>query len=193
MINILIINLYKDNCYQENLSENLEYYNISHDHISYDMFDSIDFSKYSHFILTGSDFFTLENEIALSKEQIFTLLSTKKPILAQCYGFHLLVYHLVSNKAIKLFKKKDYGFVKVNSPLTNPNQDYLLNHYNYIKYLDDNWDIISTRKMRDLDGRNKEFIVDAKLKEFDVLVLQYHPEVKKETYSFLYDWIHKKL
>ena len=193
MINVLIINLYDNDLYFDTMAKNLAYYNIPFEQTTHRLFNNINFPKYSHFILTGSDFFILENQIVLSKEQILTLMSYKKPILAQCYGFHLLASQLVSSKVIKTFRKNEYGYFKLKSPLVNPNQYYFINHFNYVTHLDKNWDVISTRHMRDLDGKNKQFILDAKLKEFDVLCLQYHPEMNKNTYDFIYQWIQNSI
>ena len=191
MINVLILNLYNNLLYAKMLTKNLDYYNIKNEIILYDQFDNIDFSRFSHIILTGSEYFITNNEIILNKEQIFTLLKLNKPILAQCYSFHLLAYHLVSKKTVKLFRKKEFGYFKINSPLVDKNNKYFTNHYNYISYLDDNWDIISSRKMRDLDSKNKTFIIDAALKEFNVLAIQYHPEVNKNTYEFIKNWVNQ--
>ena len=55
MIHILILGLYNKDKYNKKLVANLEHYNISYDVIFYYDFDSIDFSKYSHIILSGSD------------------------------------------------------------------------------------------------------------------------------------------
>jgi hypothetical protein len=189
MAYVLILDLYIEQFYDKLLEKNLEYYNIRHRTINYTGFDNIDFSIYTHIILTGSDFFVDLGQLVLSREQISKLLSLGKPILAQCYAFHLLTYYLCSNNCLKIFKSRQFGFVNIYSPLVRKDMLYFVNHYNYVDHLDNNWDVISKKTILDSDGSRKTFITDAIIKRYPVLCLQYHPEINVQTYSFIYNWV----
>lgn len=194
MVHVLVIDLYNLNIYNDIIEINLKHHKITHETVRYDKFNTIDFNKYTHIILTGSDYYISNGQIVLSKGQIYTLLGTKKPILAQCYAFQLLAHYLCGSKTcVKLFRKKHNGFLKIDSPLVKPNSLYYVNHYNYVDYLNENWNIISKKTIRDIDGTRKTFIMDAYMKDFPVLCLQYHPESSIENYDFIKKWIDNSL
>ena len=190
MVHILVIGLYNLNIYNDSIEVNLEHHEFTYETVLYDKFDTIDFNKYTHIILTGSDYYITDKKIVLSKRQVYNLIGTKKPILAQCYAFHLLAYYLCGSKTcVKVFRKKHHGFIKIDSPLVKPDTLYYVNHYNYLDYLNENWNIISKKTIRDIDGTRKTFIMDANMKDFPVLCLQYHPEASSENYDFIKKWI----
>jgi hypothetical protein len=189
MAHVLILDLYVEDFYHKLLEENLKYYNIPYRKINYTGFDNIDFSIYTHIILSGSDFFVDKGHLVLSRVQIDKLLGLGKPILAQCYAFHLLTYYLCKDNCVQTFKTRQYGLVSIYSPLVNKDLLYFVNHYNYVDHLDSNWDVISKKTILDSDGSRKTFITDAMMKRYPVLCLQYHPETNIRTYSFIYNWI----
>ncbi len=185
---VLIINLYKDSKNEKNLVKNLNYYQIPFNIKSYKQFDKINFYPYSHIILTGSEFFTYKNQIALNKQQIDKLVSLNKPILAICYGFHLLAYHLVSGVIIRELEQTNKGFIKINSPLTDKEKNYFFNHKNYINKLDNNWTVLTSQKITN-NNCKINLIIDAKYKNKSILGLQYHPEKTADTYGLIFTWI----
>ena len=188
MIHVLIISLFNLNTYNSIIEQNLDYLRIPHTTIRYDKFHTIDFKHYTHIILTGSDFFISKYEIVLTKEQVLQIIHSNKPVLAQCYAFHLLAYHLCGHDCIKIFKKRHRDRIKIQSPLVNKDNLYFVNHNNYVQYLDDKWKIISKKTIQD-DGSRKTFIMDAMMKDFPVLCLQYHPESSVYNYDFYHNWI----
>ena len=188
MVHILIIALFNLNTYNSIIEQNLDYLRIPHTTIRYDKFDTIDFKYYTHIILTGSDFFISKDEIVLTKEQVLQIIHSNKPVLAQCYAFHLLAYHLCGHGCIQIFKKIHRDFIRIQSPLVNKDNLYFVNHNNYVEYLDDKWKIISKKTILD-DGSRKTFIMDAMMKDFPVLCLQYHPESTVDNYDFYHNWI----
>lgn len=223
MTHVLILALYTRNNYNNPLQDNLNHYNIKHTIVYFYDFDSIDFSKYSHIILTGSDFHVYNGEIVLTKKQVTTLLKSRIPILAECYGFHLLAYHTSGHNSIGLFvdRYRHLRNIVFSSPLLKEKKFYFFNHSNYIKFLSNKWDVISKRTVEysgssrvisiiqavprghaaAVPVQNKSnsnvndykftFVVDAIMKDYSVLGIQYHPEFSKETYDFIYNWIEK--
>ena len=188
MVHVLIIALFNLNRYNITIAKNLDYLRISHTTIRYDKFDTIDFKDYTHIILSGSDFFISKGEIVLTKEQVLQIIDSNKPVLAQCYAFHLLAYHLCGHDCIKKFKKRHNDRIKIKSPLVNKDKLYIVNHNNYVENLDNSWKIISKKTILD-DGSRKTFIMDAMMKNFPVLCLQYHPEKSIQNYDFYENWI----
>jgi GMP synthase-like glutamine amidotransferase len=186
---VLILGLYNKDKYNERLCSNLEHYNIQYDVINYYDFSTIDFSKYTHIILTGSDFYVYKGELALTKKQVDILVKCGKPILAECYGFQLLAYYTNGKDSVGEFSKKRYGCMKLNSPIVRSDGKYFMNHWNYVKELGDNWDVISYKTILDSDGSRITFILDAVMKRYPILGIQYHPEFSKNTYDFIYNWI----
>ena len=194
MVHVLIIDLNDIDLYQKILINNLKYYNILYSLINYNDFDNIDFSIYSHIILTGSDYNVSDNKLLLSYVQIIRLLETKIQILAQCYSFHLISYYLCGYKnCVKKMRVKHYGETKLNSPLLNRERLYFVNHNDYVEKLDNNiWDVISEKTIIEPNSSRITFILDAVMKQYPVLCLQYHPESSVENYDFIYNWIYKK-
>jgi anthranilate/para-aminobenzoate synthase component II len=188
MVHVLIIALFNLNTYNTIIETNLDYILVPHTTIRYDKFDTIDFSNYTHIMLTGSDFFISKGEIVLTKKQLLQMIDLKKPILAQCYGFHLLAYHLCGHDCVQIFKKRHTDRIKIKSPLVNKDNLYFVNHNNFVQYLDDNWKIISKKTILD-DGSRKTFVMDAMMKHYPVLCLQYHPESTIDNYDFYQKWI----
>jgi GMP synthase-like glutamine amidotransferase len=189
MVHVLILGLYNKDKYNERLSSNLDYYNISYDIINYYDFNSIEFSKYTHIILTGSDFYVYKGELALSKKQVDILVKCGKPILAECYGFQILAYYTNGKHSVGEFVKKRYGCMKLESPIVRDDGKYFMNHWNYVEELGDNWDVISYKTIIDSDGSRITFILDAVMKQYPILGIQYHPEFSTMTYDFIYNWI----
>jgi anthranilate/para-aminobenzoate synthase component II len=192
MVNLLIIDLNDLDIYEKILIQNLNHYNIPYNVVRYTHFNSIDFSKYSHIILTGSDYNVSDNRLLLSRDQIMILLNTRKPILAECYSFHLLGYYLCGYKdCVKTMKKKHTGDKKLHSPLVNREKLYFMNHNDYVERLDARvWDVISEKTIIEPDGSRITFILDAMMKHYSVLCIQYHPESSIENYDFIYKWIY---
>lgn len=189
MVFVLILGLYDKDKYNKQLSSNLDYYNISYEIVNYYDFKTIDFSKYTHIILTGSDFYVYKGELALTKKQVDTLVKCGKPILAECYGFQLLAYYTNRKESVGEFSKKRYGCMKLDSPIVRSDGKYFMNHWNYVKELGDKWDVISKKTIIDRDGSRITFILDAIMKEYPILGIQYHPEFSTKTYDFIYNWI----
>ena len=192
MVHLLIIDLNDLAIYEQILIKNLNHYNIKHTVIRYTHFDSIDFSKYSHIILTGSDYNVSDNTLLLSKGQIMQLINTRKPILAECYSFHMLSYYLCGYKdCVKTMDKKHFGDKKLHSPLVNRERLYFVNHNDYVERLDARvWDVISEKTIIEPDGSRITFVLDAMMKHYPVLCIQYHPESSIENYDFVYNWIY---
>jgi anthranilate/para-aminobenzoate synthase component II len=192
MVNLLIIDLNDLAIYEKILIQNLKHYNIPYTVVSYKHFDSIDFSPYSHIILSGSDYNVSDNILLLSKGQVMKVLNTKKPILAECYSFHLFSYYLCGYKdCVKTMDKKHFGDKKLQSPLVNPEKLYFVNHNDYVERLDPRvWDVISQKAIIGPDGSRITFILDAMMKHYPVLCIQYHPESSIENYDFVYKWIY---
>jgi anthranilate/para-aminobenzoate synthase component II len=189
MIHVLIIALFHLNTYNTFIEKNLDYFKIEHTTVLYDMFDSIDFKKYTHIILSGSDYFIMKNQIVLSKIQVLKIIYSNLPVLAQCYAFHLLAYHLSGYDSVKVFHTKRTNNINIQSPLVKKDSLYYVNHINYVDYLDHNWKVISKKTILDGDGSRKTFIMDAMMKDFPVLCIQYHPEATITNYDFYYQWI----
>jgi GMP synthase-like glutamine amidotransferase len=200
---VLIINLYDRETYTKELEENLRYWRVPYEICGYAAaaFDKIDFRPFSHIILTGSDFFVPAKRV-LSKEQVAFILATGKPVLAQCYAFHLLAYYYGGPAQVRTFVKKHKEHMRIPmSALTNGNGnggggEYFVNHWNYVppELLGERggeWDIISEAVYVDADGRSKRYVVDAMMREYPVLCLQYHPEAAVVNYHFLYKWLNK--
>ena len=192
MIHLLIIDLNDLAIYEKILMGNLKHYHIQYTVVRYTGFNSIDFSKYSHIILSGSDYNVSDNKLLLSKEQVIILLNTRKPILAQCYSFHLLSYYFCGYKdCVKTMDTKHYGDKKLHSPLVNREKLYFVNHNDYVERLDSQvWDVISEKTIIEHDGSRITFILDAIMKHYPVLCIQYHPESSIENYDFIYNWVH---
>ena len=192
MTHLLIIDLNDLAIYEKILIKNLNHYNIPYTVIRYTHFNSIDFSKYSHIVLTGSDYNVSDNKLLLSKEQVMKILNTNKPILAQCYSFHMLSYYFCGYKdCVKSMDTKHYGDKKLHSPLVNRERLYFMNHNDYVDRLDVRvWDVISEKTIIEPDGSRITFILDAVMKHYPVLCIQYHPESSIENYDFIYNWIH---
>ena len=179
--------------YNNLLRTNLAKYNIPHHSAHYKDFPDLDLSKYSHFIISGTDkLYVPKSDLALSKEQILGLLATDKPILGSCYGFHLLAYYLSSPKDVKGLKTKHYENMYLSSPLLDPDHAYLMNHDNYVPHLNNQWDVISTRIYRDTDGIDKTIILDAVMKHYPVLGIQYHPEATPSNSEFMKQWVYNQ-
>jgi anthranilate/para-aminobenzoate synthase component II len=188
MVHVLIIALFNLNTYNITIEKNLDYLHIPHTTIRYDKFHTIDFSNYTHILLSGSDFFISKGEIVLTKRQVIQIIHSNKPVLAQCYAFHLLAYHLCGHDCIKIFKKRHTDRIKIKSPLVNRDNIYYVNHDNFVDYLNNDWKVISKKTILD-NGSRKTFIMDAMLKDFPVLCLQYHPEESITNYDFYQTWI----
>jgi GMP synthase-like glutamine amidotransferase len=184
MVQLLVLNMFRRKKYQKTLKSNLEYLDMKSDWVSYRDFDGIDFSKYSHIIITGSEYLITNNEIVLNRDQIFKLLSLKKPILAICYGFQLFTHHLVKDVVIDKLNKTNKGMYYINTPLSKKDTKYFFNHNDIIKHLDHNWLVF---------GKNKDYILEGKLKEFNLLGIQYHPENNPQSYDFIDKWINANL
>ena len=189
MTNVLILDLYNKDKYNKRVADNLKYYNIKYTIVAYYDFDTIDLSKYSHIILTGSDFYVYRGEIVLNKKQIDTIIKSGKPVLAECYGFQLLAYHTTGVDSIGEFLHKRYGHKYIKSPILRAEGKYFMNHWNYIKYLSSKWDVISEKTIIDRSGSRITFVLDGIMKDYPVLGIQYHPEFSTDTYDFIYDWI----
>lgn len=191
MINVLVLGLYNKDKYNKRLAANLNYYNIKYTVVPYYHFDTIDFSKYSHIILTGSDFYVYKGDIVLTKKQVDVVVTSGKPVLAECYGFQLLAYHTGGADSVGGFVQKRYGHMHLDSPILRADARYFMNHWNYVKRLSGAWDVISKKTIIDRDGSMITFILDGIMKEYPVLGIQYHPEFSEETYDFIYEWISK--
>ena len=191
MINVLVLGLYNKDKYNKRLAANLDYYNIKYTVVPYYHFDTIDFSKYSHIILTGSDFYVYKGDIVLTKKQVDAVVTSGKPVLAECYGFQLLAYHTCGTDSVGGFVQKRYGHMHLDSPILRADAKYFMNHWNYVKRLSSSWDVISKKTIIDRDGSMITFILDGIMKDYPVLGIQYHPEFSEETYDFIYEWISK--
>lgn len=189
-IKVLILNMYNKPDYAAEMEQNLaQGHRIAFETESYERFDTIDFSRYSHIMLTGSEFFVPERRV-LSRDQVQHLLDQRKPVLAQCYAFHLLVYYYSAPGHIGTFRHKHHEYTRIQSPLTPEPRKYFFNHWNYVRpaHLDaDQWDIISTSPHNSVC-----FVVDAVMKHYPVLCLQYHPESSPENYAFVFKWLFHK-
>jgi GMP synthase-like glutamine amidotransferase len=191
MTHVLVLGLYNKDKYNKRLAANLHYYKIKYTVVSYYDFDTIDFSKYTHIILTGSDFYVYKGDIVLTKKQVDAVVNSGKPVLAECYGFQLLAYHTSGVESVGGFVQKRYGHMHLESPILRANGRYFMNHWNYVKYLSRDWDVISTKTIIDRDGSMITFILDGIMKAYPVLGIQYHPEFSEDTYDFIYNWISK--
>ena len=189
MTNVLVLGLYNKDKYNKRLATNLEYYKIKYTVVPYYEFDTIDFSLYSHIILTGSDFYVYKGDIVLTKKQVDIVVRSGKPVLAECYGFQLLAYHSTGMESVGGFVQKRYGHMHLKSSILRDNARYFMNHWNYVKYLSSDWDVISKKTIIDRDGSMITFILDGIMKSYPVLGIQYHPEFSEDTYDFIYDWI----
>lgn len=189
MVHVLIIALFNLNTYNTFIEKNLDHFNIPHTTIRYDKFDTIDFQQYTHIILSGSDYFISKNQIVLNKEQVLKIIHSRLPVLAQCYAFHLLAYHLCGNDSIQVFHTKHTNNINIQSPLVKKNNLYFVNHINYVDHLDHHWKVISKKTILDGDQSRKTFIMDAMMKHYPVLCLQYHPESTIHNYDFYQKWI----
>jgi GMP synthase-like glutamine amidotransferase len=193
---VLIINLYDKGNYTKELEDNLRYWRVPYEICGYTAFETIDFARFSHVILTGSDFCVPTRRV-LSKAQVATILATGKPVLAQCYAFHLLAYYYSGARTVQTFVKKHTEKMRIESPLTAGNEKgaYFVNHWNYVvselMATDAAWDIISEAVYVDGDGRPKRYVVDAMMRDYPVLCLQYHPESAVVNYNFLYKWVNQ--
>jgi anthranilate/para-aminobenzoate synthase component II len=156
----------------------------------YAALETIDFGRFSHIMLTGSDFCVPTRRV-LSRAQVALILATGKPVLAQCYAFHLLAYYY-GGGGPETFVKKHTEEMRILSPLTRGRGTYFVNHWNYVapEMLGGaSWDVISEAVYVDADGRSKRYVVDAIMKDYPVLCLQYHPESAVGNYNFLYKWL----
>ena len=189
MTNVLVLGLYNKDKYNKLLAANLEYYKIKYTVVPYYEFDTINFSLYSHIILTGSDFYVYKGDIVLTKKQVDIVVRSGKPVLAECYGFQLLAYHTTGMESVGGFVKKRYGHMHLKSSILRDNARYFMNHWNYVKYLSSDWDVISKKTIIDRDGTMITFILDGIMKSYPVLGIQYHPEFSEDTYDFIYNWI----
>lgn len=190
---VLIINMYDKENYAKDLEDNLNFWRVPYEIYGYASFGAIDFALFSHIILTGSDFFVPTKRV-LSRAQVATLLAVGKPVLAQCYGFHLLAYYYGGPALVQTFVKKHTETMCVRSPLVSlENKKYFLNHRNYVVpaelLMGRTWDIISEAVYVDGDGRRKRYVVDAMMRAYPVLCLQYHPEATEANYTFLHKWL----
>ncbi len=189
---VLIINLYDKKKYTKDLEANLQFWRVPYEIYGYASFGAIDFGLFSHIILTGSDFFVPTQRV-LSRGQVATLLAAGKPVLAQCYAFHLLAYYYGGPALVQTFVKKHTESLCVRSPLmvASENKKYFMNHWNYVvpELLVGAWDIISEAVYVDGDGRRKRYVVDAMMRAHPVLCLQYHPEATEANYNFLDNWL----
>jgi anthranilate/para-aminobenzoate synthase component II len=87
--------------------------------------------------------------------------------------------------------RKHTGDKKLHSPLVNRERLYFMNHNDYVERLDSRvWDVISEKTIIEPDGSRITFILDAMMKDYPVLCIQYHPESSIENYDFIYNWVY---
>ena len=190
---VLIINLYNKPTYTKELEDNLCFWRVPYEIYGYASFGAIDFGRFSHIMLTGSDFFVPATRV-LSREQVARVLAAGKPVLAQCYGFHLLAYYYGAPAYVRTFvKNKHKEYMRIPSPLVSEEGGvYFVNHWNYVAAdllgRDPAWDVISQAAIVE-DGQEKRYVVDAMMRNYPVLCLQYHPESSETNYNFLYKWL----
>jgi GMP synthase-like glutamine amidotransferase len=136
-------------------------------------------------VITGSDYFIGEGVHSVIDESI---LKSKIPILAICYGFQYLISKYRKLSFIKSCKSgymKYYNSFSITHPFYIPKNKYFFSHTDYIVKVPKNYKIIK---------RIGEKIIVAYNYKKNILCTQFHPEkYKKSSRIFFNTWIAKCL
>jgi GMP synthase-like glutamine amidotransferase len=136
-------------------------------------------------IITGSDYFIGEGVHSVIDESI---IKSKIPILAICYGFQYLISKYGNLSFIKSCKSgymKYYNSFNITYPFHIPKNKYFFSHTDYIVKVPKNYKIIK---------RIGEKIIVAYNYKKNILCTQFHPEkYKKSSKIFFNTWIDKCL
>jgi len=136
-------------------------------------------------IITGSDYFIGEGVHSVIDESI---IKSKIPILAICYGFQYLISKYGNLSFIKSCKSgymKYYNSFNITHPFYIPKNKYFFSHTDYIVKVPKNYKVIK---------RIGEKIIVAYNYKKNILCTQFHPEkYKKSSKIFFNTWIDKCL
>jgi GMP synthase-like glutamine amidotransferase len=136
-------------------------------------------------VITGSDYFIGNGDHSVIDESI---LKSKIPILAICYGFQYLISKYGKPSFIKSYKSgymRYYNNFSITNPFYIPKNKYFFFHTDYIVKVPKNYKIIK---------RIGEKIIVAYNYKKNILCTQFHPEkYKKSSRIFFNTWIAKCL
>ena len=190
---ILVINMYKDqNIYRSLKIKKKFLYGLEGNKVIFKKWDDatgiqyiLKSKKVRGIIITGSDYFIGEGVHSVIDESI---LKSKIPILAICYGFQYLIskYRYLSFiKSCKSGYMKYYNSFSITHPFYIPKNKYFFLHTDYIVKVPKNYKIIK---------RIGEKIIVAYNYKKNILCTQFHPEkYKKSSRIFFNTWIAKCL
>ena len=190
---ILVINMYKDqNIYRSLKIKKKFLYGLEGNKVIFKKWDDADGIQYIFkskkvrgIIITGSDYFIGEGVHSVIDESI---IKSKIPILAICYGFQYLISKYGKLSFIKSCKSgymKYYNSFNITFPFHIPKNKYFFSHTDYIVKVPKNYKIIK---------RIGEKIIVAYNYKKNILCTQFHPEkYKKSSKIFFNTWIDKCL
>lgn len=190
---ILVINMYKDqNIYRSLKIKKKFLYGLEGNKVIFKKWDDADGIQYilkskkvRGIIITGSDYFIGEGVHSVIDESI---IKSKIPILAICYGFQYLISKYGNLSFIKSCKSgymKYYNSFNITHPFYIPKNKYFFSHTDYIVKVPKNYKVIK---------RIGEKIIVAYNYKKNILCTQFHPEkYKKSSRIFFNTWIDKCL
>ena len=150
-----------------------------------------DLSKYSHFIISGSEASVLDDNPweKLLKEISHNIIDMKKPLLAICYGHQFLVRALLGKQSVRRTGTPEFGWVDITL-IENPLFDgitasvFMVSHYDEVFHLTGDFKVIAS---------TPRCAVHAfQYKDLPVWGLQFHPEYNVEEADEIFDLIKKR-
>ena len=188
---ILVINMYKNQAIYRGLKIKKKLlYGLEGNKVIFKKWDDaagiqyiLKNKKVRGIIITGSDYFIGEDVHSEIDESI---LKSKIPILAICYGFQYLISKYGKPSFIKSCKSgymKYYNSFSITHPFYIPKNKYYFLHTDYIVKVPKNYKVIK---------RIGEKIIVAYNSKKNILCTQFHPEkYKKSSKIFFNMWIEK--
>jgi len=150
-----------------------------------------DLSKYSHFIISGSEASVLDDNPweKLLKEISYNIIAMKKPLLAICYGHQFLARALLGKQSVRRTGTPEFGWVDITlteNPLFKgiTASVFMVSHYDEVFHLTDDFKVIAS---------SPRCAVHAfQYKDLPVWSLQFHPEYNVEEADEIFDLIKKR-
>ncbi|UCH97778.1 MAG: gamma-glutamyl-gamma-aminobutyrate hydrolase family protein [Candidatus Aminicenantes bacterium] len=153
-----------------------------------------DLSKYSHFILSGSEASVVEDnpwEEKL-KEIIDNIIDMKKPLLGICYGHQFIVRALLGRRSVRKTETPEFGWMNITlskNPLFEgivaPNPPvFMVSHYDEVCRLTDDFQILASTPRCGVHA--------FQYKDLPVWGVQFHPEYNVEEANEIFDIIKKR-
>jgi len=110
-----------------------------------------DLSKYSHFIISGSEASVLDDNPweKLLKEISYNIIAMKKPLLAICYGHQFLARALLGKQSVRRTGTPEFGWVDITlteNPLFKgiTASVFMVSHYDEVFHLTDDFKVIAS-------------------------------------------------